>query len=376
MLNPTESSYISSIAELVEFLDQYEQENSPFSKEAIADAVKNRFVLSQNRSVYYNNHFAIRFSTAIGSSFSNTVLGLATLRRYDQIPFIVCVVRANNIELLLANSTFLRKISHSSQQLRLDNVRGSFLGHDILREYEGITNIPLNFEKLFLIHKEFTWDENLLRLVKATNSIVPSGSRYMPTLQEQSNILASAEIAHALSSNSEYINLGITLSQLVAENQAAILEAGEIDNINVRGNRIEQIITSAGNFHGVEDLSFTLSLGSRILVDIKTKILTLASSPKGYNIDKVLRSLGTGNTVFCFFFIGLNLEAQALSSRLISILDTSILNATRIQFHWAGRNSKGVTQLTGDLSPIFLSSYSETVDIDQAKSFLQRLIEL
>ena len=83
MPNPTESSYIFSIAELVEFLDQYEQENSPFSKEAIAVSVKNRFVLSQNRSVYYNKHFAIRFSTASGSSFSNTVLGLATLRRYS-----------------------------------------------------------------------------------------------------------------------------------------------------------------------------------------------------------------------------------------------------------------------------------------------------
>jgi hypothetical protein len=53
MSNPTESSYISSIAELVEFLHQYEQDNSPFSKEAIADAVKNHFVLLQNRSVYY-----------------------------------------------------------------------------------------------------------------------------------------------------------------------------------------------------------------------------------------------------------------------------------------------------------------------------------
>jgi type IV secretory pathway TrbF-like protein len=68
MPNPTESSYIFSIAELVEFLDQYEQENSPFSKEAIAVAVKNRFVLSQNRSVYYNHHWEqieiVGYSTA------------------------------------------------------------------------------------------------------------------------------------------------------------------------------------------------------------------------------------------------------------------------------------------------------------------------
>jgi hypothetical protein len=376
MPNPTESNYLSSISELIGFFNQYKQENTFFSKEAIAAEVQIRFSLSKNRSVYYDDHFSIRFSTASSSSFSNTVLGLATLRRYDQKPFIVCVVRIDNVELLLANATFLRKISHSSQKLRQDNIRGSFLGHDILREYEGITNVPQNFERLFLIHKEFTWDENLIRLVEATNNIVPSGSRYLPTLEERRNILMSAEIAHALLSNSEYQSLGIALGQLVVENQTAILEAGEIDNVNVRGNRIEQIITNAANFHGLEDLSFTLSLGSRILVDIKTKILTLASSPKGYNVDKILRSLGAGSTVFCFFFIGLNLETQTLSTRLVSILDTSILNATRIQFHWAGRNSRGVTQLTGNFSTIFSSGYCETVDDAQAKSFLQMLIEL
>lgn len=376
MPNPTESSYLSSISELIDFFNQYEREDTCFSKEVITAEVQSWFSLSKNRSVYYNNRFAIRFSAASSSSFSNTVLGLATLRRYDQIPFVVRIVRSSNIELLLSNATFLRKISHSSQQLRQNNIRGSFLGHDILREYEGITNIPQNFERLFLIHKEFTWDENLIRLVEATNNIVPSGSRYVPTLEEQRNILMSAEIAHALLSEPEYQSISITLSQLVIENQTAILEAGEIDNVNVRGNRIEQIITNAANFHELEDLGFTLSLGSRILVDIKTKILTLASSPKGYNVDKVLRSLGEGNTVFCFFFIGLNLETQTLSTRFISILDTSILNATRIQFHWAGRNSKGVTQLTGNIAPIFSSSYCETVDEAQAKNFLQMLIEL
>lgn len=270
----------------------------------------------------------------------------------------------------------MKKVSHSSQQLRVDNIRGSFLGHDIVREYEGIPNTPQNFERLFLIHKEFSWEENLARLVEATNNIVPSGSRYSPTLQERNNIIDSVEIAHTLSSSSEYLSLGETLGQLVEENRSTILDIGNIENINVRGNRIEQTITNAANFHGVEDLSYTLSVGSRVLIDIKTKVLTLASSPKGYNIDKVLRSLGTGNTVFCFFFIGLDVDAQNLSTRLISILDRSILNATRIQFHWAGRNSRGVTQLTGDFSSIFSSRYSEVVDVEQAQSFLQGLIDL
>lgn len=376
MPSPVENNYLSSISDLIQFLDDYTQRNTFFSKEAVAIAVKNHFALLRSRSVYHNDYLAIRFSEASGSSFSNTILGLSTLRNYDERPFFVCVIRSRSIELLLSNSTFLKKVSHSSQQLRVDNIRGSFLGHDILREYEGIPNTPQNFENLFLIHKEFSWEENLARLVEATNNIVPSGSRYSPTLQERNNIIASAEIAHTLSSSSEYLSLGETLAQLVEENQSTILDIGNIENINIRGNRIEQTITNAANFHGVEDLSYTLSVGSRVLVDIKTKILTLASSPKGYNIDKVLRSLGAGNTVFCFFFIGLDIDAQNLSTRLISILDRSILNATRIQFHWAGRNSRGVTQLTGDFSAIFSSSYSEMVDIEQAQSFLQRLIDL
>lgn len=39
---------------------------------------------------------------------------------------------------LYANSTLLRKISHSSQELRVDNIKDSFDGSDIIRELEGI----------------------------------------------------------------------------------------------------------------------------------------------------------------------------------------------------------------------------------------------
>lgn len=376
MVSPAENNYVSSISELINFANQYTQQHSRFSKNEVAIAVQNHFALSKSRSVYHNNYFSIRFSTASGLSFSNTVLGLSTLQRYDHAPFIVCIVRPNDIQLLLANSTFLRKVSHSSQQLRIDNIRGSFLGHDILREYEGIENIPENFEKLFLIHKEFTWEDNLLRLVEATNNIAPTGRRYTPTEQEVNNILASADIAHTLLRNSDYLSLGESLSQTVEVNKAAILEAGKIDDHKSRGDQIEEIVTNSTALHGAEDFSYTLDIGSRVLVDIKTKVLTLNSSPKGYNIDKLLENLGVGKTIFCFFFIGLNLEDEMLSTRLISVLDDSILGATRIQFHWAGRNSRGVTQLTGNFSNIFSSNYVETIDTTRAKDFLGNLIQL
>jgi hypothetical protein len=367
-----------SLSDLVSFLNEYAAANPGCPKAEIAAAAAGRFGLSRRRSVYFCGDFAIRFSIASGSSFSNTIVALSTLRRYDDIPFVVCILRPKGIELLLANTTFLKKISHTSQKLESDNVRGSFNGTDILRAYGETANIPENFEELFSTHQEFTWEENLLRLVETTYGIAPTGMRFEPSKQQRDIILDSAEIAILLSRHPEYKALGSRLRTIVETNRAAILTvaADQINNVNLRGNMIEQIVTQGANFHKAEDLCFELRVGPRVMVDVKTKIVALASSPKAYNIDKVLRLLSVGNTVFSFFFIGLNLKQQALSTRLVSILDQTILKATRIQFHWAGRNSRGHTQLSGDLMSIFEPGFQETIDVADAKAFLRRLIEL
>ena len=364
------------LSELTLFLRSYAKAHPGCSKAQIAEATKGHFNLTQERSVFHGRKFAIRFSSASGRSFSNVVLSLSALQKYDHLPFIVCVVRLDGIELLLANTTFLKKISHSSQQLREDNIRGSFLGHDIVRVYDDIENKPENFDALFQIHTQFTWEENIARLVERTNAIAPAGVRFAPSPREEGAILDAPRIASLLSKHPEYLELYSELSQLVQDNLDAILEAGRIDNVNVRGNTIEQIITQAGNFHNVEDISRTLRIGPEVKIDIKTKILTLSSSPKGYNIDKVLRTLSAGNTVFSFFFIGINVEAGFVLTCLVSILDKIILDATRIQFHWAGRNSRGVTQLTGDLTSIFAPDFTEEIDIPKAVQFLRDLIDL
>jgi hypothetical protein len=178
------------------------------------------------------------------------------------------------------------------------------LGHDIVRLYENIENVPRNFNALFDIHSQFTWQENIERLVEKTNAIVPIGIRFVPSTQQRDNILEAPIIASMLSQHPEYVQLGEELSQVVQSNVEAILKAGEIDNVNQRGNTIEQIITRSGNFHGVEDITRTLKLGTEVRVDIKTKILTLTSNPKGYNIDKILRTLSARNTIFFFLLCG------------------------------------------------------------------------
>lgn len=132
-------------------------------KSRMQNAVQQAFGLVKERSVFYCDWFAIRFCKAANRNFSNTVLALSVLHRYDHVPFIVCLVTPSRSYLMLANTTFLKKISHSSQELRRDNIKGSFNGSDIMREFEGVENCPENFEFLYNSHENYTFEENLER---------------------------------------------------------------------------------------------------------------------------------------------------------------------------------------------------------------------
>src|SRR5262249_9625534 len=153
---------------------------------------------------YVGDGYAIRFSEARTGAFSNTVLSLSALQIHDARPFVVAVVRPYMLEFLLANSTFLKKISHSSHELRANNIKGSFNGTDILTEYEGIQNAPDNFEQLFALHSAFTWQENVERLVEATNAIAFRDSRFRPTNAQRTAILEAPQRAAAATRSPTY----------------------------------------------------------------------------------------------------------------------------------------------------------------------------
>jgi len=107
-------------------------------KSRLADILAAQFSLTKDRSVFYCDEFAIRFSSAAGMSFSNTVLSLSNLKKVDHLPFLVCLVTPSENHVLLANTTMLRKISHSSQQLRVDNIKGSFRGCEPTMRVRGM----------------------------------------------------------------------------------------------------------------------------------------------------------------------------------------------------------------------------------------------
>ena len=110
------------------------EHNGINDKRRLCALVVDKFGLTRDRSVFYCKDFAIRFSSAASANFSNTVLSLSNLRKVDDRPFVVCVTTPAENYLFLANSTLLRKISHSSQELRENNIRGSFNGSDIERD--------------------------------------------------------------------------------------------------------------------------------------------------------------------------------------------------------------------------------------------------
>ena len=362
-------------------------------KHNLTNMVQSAFSLIKDRSVFYCRDFAIRFCTANNRSFSNTVLSLSALQKYDRIPFVVCLVTPEQNYLMLANTTFLRKISHSSQELRVDNIKGSFNGSDIMREFEGVDNEPANFEYLFTSHENYTFAENLERLVEATNNIQPTGKRFMPTAQQVSCIMRSVERAQDFLRSPDYDVLNDDLQARVNAVASEIAIAAFIDNVNLRGRIIEYLITSADDLRNV--LIDALHTGRPLPeiytadelgdyernfedfdteTDIKTKVLFLSSNPKGYNIDKLLSFLATEKSVYLIYVVAID-EHRHISTRLCSMYNRQILDGTRIIKHWAGRNSRGVTQYDGSALESTIFEFDCTINANAAERFIKTCIE-
>lgn len=364
-------------------------------KEKLASLVKNEFHLTQDRKVFYCTYFAIRFSRSKSKHMGNTVLSLSTLQKYDNEPFIVCIVTPDTNYLELANSTFLKKISHSSQQLRIDNIRGSFNGSDIVQEYDSLKNQPDNFQRLYAYHMGLSFQDNLERLVESTNHIVGRNLRFSVSPANEKTIMQSVDRAQSFLQSTEYCDLNEDLNNRVSKVQGEIAIAAFIDNVNVRGRIIEYLITDDGStlkdkiidaLHNDAPLpEFTTKdkLGDfsktypsyKTETDIKTKVLFLDGNPKAYNIDKLLEFLSTEKSVYMIYLLGID-ENKNIVSRLVSAFDDRLLSMTNLQQHWAGRNSRGVAQFNGKaLISILQQPDGSHINHDEAQIFLRELID-
>lgn len=378
------------IEQLCDFISN---KDGSMDKSRLQTSVQRAFDLVKERSVFYCEWFAIRFCTAASRSFGNTVLALSALHRYDNIPFIVCLVTPTRNYLMLSNTTFLKKISHSSQELRKDNIKGSFNGSDIMREFEGVENIPENFEFLYNSHENYSFEENLDRLVEATNNIAPTGKRFMPNETQVKCIFESVERAISFLSSKDYEILNDDLNDRVRAVESEIAIAAFIDNVNLRGRIIEYLITAE------DDLKATLMRCLRTKqplpeiftadelgdyerefehyiteTDIKTKVLFLSSNPKGYNLDKLLTFLAEEKSVYLIYVVAID-RNRTIQTRLCSMFNRQLLSGTRIIKHWAGRNSRGVTQYDGRALEDIIEKFDSKVDYKKSQEFINECLK-
>lgn len=378
------------IGQLVDFISDRDGHTD---KICLQNEVQQAFDLVKERSVYYCNWFAIRFCKSTSRNFGNTVLALSALHRYDNIPFIVCLVTPSHNYLMLANTTFLKKISHSSQELRRDNIKGSFNGSDIMRAFEDVENIPENFEFLYNSHENYTFEENLDRLVEATNNIAPTGKRFIPTESQVECIRKSVDRAISFLHSEEYELLNSDLNNRVCAVESEIAIAAFIDNVNLRGRIIEYLITAE------DDLKATLmrclhtrqplpeiftadKLGDYerefehylTETDIKTKVLFLSSNPKGYNIDKLLSFLSEEKSVYLVYIVAID-KNRTIQTQLCSMFNRQLLSGTRIIKHWAGRNSRGVTQYEGSALEAITEDFDCEIDYDASQNMITAFLQ-
>ena len=360
----------------------------------MAEIVKKEFNLVKDRSVYYCDDFAIRFSKSENKRMSNTVLSLSALQKYDDMPFIVCVVSSKVNYLMLANTTFLKKISHSSQELRVDNIKGSFNGGDIMMKFEMLENEPASFEKLFAYHSGLTFQDNLERLVESTNGIVGRVQKFGVTDSNKQTIMNAVDRAISFARSSRYDELKKDLDDRVKKVQGEIAIAAFIDNVNVRGRIIEYLITDNGstlknqiidalkNKKPLPQFKTEDKLGdySRTFpeyvteTDIKTKVLFLDGNPKAYNVDKLLEFLATEKSVYMIYLLGID-NNGTIVARLCSAFDHRLVDATNIIHHWAGRNSRGVAQFIGHaLTQILNDKNGTVIDKNKAGTFVEDMM--
>lgn len=352
-----------------------------------------RFQFRKDGKVYYNNNLAIRFCITNNWSFSNTVLALSNLLKFDNKPFIVCLIskKENKNILYLANTTFLRKISHSSKELSFTNIKWSFNWSDIMKEYCNIKNTSENFQFLFDLHKEIETDDNLLRLVEETNNISPSWSRFQ--IEKIDTILSAPTRAAEFVKSPLFEMLKSELDHIVSQYKNEILIASFIDNTKIRWIIIEYLIAWE-DIQLKEKLIHALNTKTdippiknknslwdyqkvfkeyRTETDIKTKIMILNSNPKAYNIDKLLEFLSEEKSVFLFYFIWIN-EDKSISQSLISIFQTELQQGTLIQHHWCSRASRWETQFNWEVIKKLIRNENNSIDITKSKLFLQQLI--
>jgi hypothetical protein len=232
--------------------------------------------------------------------------------------------------------------------------------------------------------------------VEATNNISPSGKKFEPSDFQREQILLAPARAIRFVSSRDVQTLKSELDTNVEQFKNEILMAALIENVNVRGRIIEYLIAGKDELlrqeiisalqkrtHGIPPFKTENTLGDYTRefaeflteTDVKTKIMILDSNPKAYNLDKVLEFLATKRSVFMFYFVGVE-PGKIVNTVLVSMFQERLLNATILLKHWAGRNSRGVSQFEGKAISQLILSPETTINEETSISFLHHILAL
>lgn len=235
----------------------------------------------------------------------------------------------------------------------------------------------------------------MTRLVESTHNIVAHGHKFQPDEKEKINIENAPQRSISFLNSPLYGKLANDLNERVSKVCKEIAIAAFIENVNLKGNIIEYLITSDDatvknvlidsleNGTPIPYIKNANDLGDYNVnygcfdtkTDIKTKVLFLLSNPKAYNIDKLLKFLAKDNSVYLLFFVGVD-RNKNISTFLCPVFDKTLLDSTVIINHWAGRNSKGVAQFYGENIGGIIKNQSIDIDENKAHEFINKLLTL
>ena len=85
--------------------------------------------------------------------------------------------------------------------------------------------------------------------------------------------------------------------------------------------------------------------------------------------------MADSRSIFLFFFIGVD-EKSIFKTLLCSVYHGKLIDNTILQFHWAGRNTRGAAQFNGIAIDEMLKekNFTNNISIEKAKTFLQQLL--
>jgi len=85
--------------------------------------------------------------------------------------------------------------------------------------------------------------------------------------------------------------------------------------------------------------------------------------------------MADNKSVSLFYFVGVD-ESGVFRTVLCSVYHGELIENTILQFHWAGRSSRGAAQFSGVALDMMLrkDTFTNIIDAEKCKLFLETLI--